>query len=185
MGMGEEILIAVGLSVNTCAIAVDKGLTFHTVRLRQILWLALWFGVLQAVMMLGGLWLGLLLSAYRLTCGNQVSFFLLSFVGGRILWETFSKSASIANPTSPSPSSLASAIGINAFLVGLALSLLAGTSVFSTVVWIVVLTFLLSMLGMGLGGLLGAKYRAAYQVAGGMIVVGVGIRLLLAYFDTL
>lgn len=183
MKIGETILLAFGLSMDACAVAVCKGLACRTVRLRQILLTGLWFGGFQAGMPLLGFLFGFAFRRYILSFDHWVAFGLLVFLGAKMLWEAFSKDDfSVSTSFAPREMAMAAvATSIDALAVGVTLSLLPNIHICPAVLLIGTVTLLLSALGVGLGNLFGTKYKTVARVAGGMILIGMGCKILLEH----
>uniref|UniRef100_UPI00163DD5BD manganese efflux pump MntP n=1 Tax=Klebsiella pneumoniae TaxID=573 RepID=UPI00163DD5BD len=91
MGIGELLLIAVGLSADAFAVSLCKGLCMKKLNSRHALIIALFFGAFQAVMPLMGWAAGIRFRSYIENYDHWVAFALLSFIGFKMLWEAFEK----------------------------------------------------------------------------------------------
>lgn len=181
MGIGETLLLALGLSMDAFTVAVCKGLACHTVRLRQMLATGLWFGSFQALMPLIGFGCGVALRDLISAYDHWFAFVLLTFLGGKMLWEAFHQKEQAASNSSFAPGEMATmalATSIDALAVGVTLALLPEAHLCLTVLLIGTVTLLLSVLGVGLGALFGAKHRMAAHLLGGAALVSMGIKLL-------
>ncbi|MBQ9132015.1 MAG: manganese efflux pump [Clostridia bacterium] len=183
MGIGETLLLAFGLSMDACAVAVCKGLACRTVRLRQMLITGLWFGGFQALMPLIGYWCGVAFRRQISAYDHWIAFALLTFLGGKILWKLFQKEEAPAD-ASFAPREMAAmslATSIDALAVGMTLALLPDIHIYPAVLLIGAVTLVLSALGVGLGGILGAKYQTVARVVGSIILIGMGCKILLEH----
>lgn len=187
MGFIELFAIAVGLSMDAFAVAVCKGLCTKRASLKHFLIVGLWFGGFQALMPFIGYWVGSLFSEYIEAFDHWVAFALLSLIGINMLREAFSKddecSCSREEKNEFAPAKmivLAIATSIDALAVGIALSFdLAGNEILPAVLLIGVITFALSVVGVKVGNLFGAKYKSKAEIAGGVILIGIGLKILL------
>ena len=87
MGFFEIFMIGVGLSMDACAVAICKGLNMHRLNQMQTLVIALFFGGFQALMPFLGWLLGRQFEAYITSFDHWIAFALLTFIGGRMIWE--------------------------------------------------------------------------------------------------
>lgn len=186
MGMGELMILALGLSMDACAAAVCKGLASRVIRLRQMLITGLWFGGFQALMPLIGYGCGVAFRRQISAYDHWIAFVLLAFLGIKMLWELLQRKESPAS-ASFSPREMAAmalATSIDALAVGVTLALLPNIRICPAILLIGTVTLILSALGVGLGGMLGAKYQTAARVVGGIILIGMGCKILLEHLTT-
>ena len=188
MGFIELFAIAVGLSMDAFAVAVCKGLCTKRANLKHFLLVGLWFGGFQALMPFIGYWVGSLFSGYIEAYDHWVAFALLSLIGINMLREAFSKedeecSCSREEKNEFSPMKmfvLAIATSIDALAVGIALSFdLAHNEILPAVLLVGVVTFVLSVVGVKVGNVFGTKYKSKAEIAGGIILIGIGLKILL------
>ncbi len=187
MSLVELLLLAVGLAMDAAAVAAARGLAVGAVRARHLFLVAVFFGGAQAVMPLLGFLLGQQLGPLIAAIHHWVAFALLAFLGGRMIKESFhadddadEDTAAAADPFAlATMAALAVATSIDAFAVGLVLPTL-GATLLGAVVVIGVVTALLSMLGLALGARLGAHLGSRLDLLGGVVLVGLGVRFLIA-----
>ncbi len=91
MGFFEIFMIGVGLSMDAFAVAICKGLNMHRLDQMQTLVIALFFGGFQALMPFLGWLLGRQFEAYITSFDHWIAFALLTFIGGRMIWEVAPK----------------------------------------------------------------------------------------------
>ena len=91
MGFFEIFMIGVGLSMDAFAVAICKGLNMHRLDQTQTLVIALFFGGFQALMPFLGWLLGRQFEAYITSFDHWIAFALLTFIGGRMIWEVARK----------------------------------------------------------------------------------------------
>lgn len=191
MGVAELILIAAGLSMDAFAVAVCKGLNMTKLNYRHAFVIALFFGVFQALMPLIGWFLGTQLADYITAVDHWVAFALLAFIGGRMIAEAMKPDDGRENwPATKGLDIkelfiLAIATSIDALAVGITFALLPDTSIVLSVSLIGAITFVLSFLGVAIGNRFGAKYEKKAELAGGVILVLIGLKILLEHLGVL
>ena len=191
MGVAELILIAAGLSMDAFAVAVCKGLNMTKLNYRHAFVIALFFGVFQALMPLIGWFLGTQLADYITAVDHWVAFALLAFIGGRMIAEAMKPDDGRENCPATKGLDitelfiLAIATSIDALAVGITFALLPDTSIVLSVSLIGAITFVLSFLGVAIGNRFGAKYEKKAELAGGVILVLIGLKILLEHLGVL
>ena len=184
MGVLELFLIAVGLSMDAFAVAVCKGLGMEKVRRRDALALAVFFGGFQALMPLIGYLLGSRFAAYIERWDHWIAFVLLAFIGGSMIRESRESTEERA-PRGERVSlrelfTLAVATSIDALAVGVTFAFL-GVQIVPAVALIGCTTFALTLAGVWVGHLFGARYKSRAELTGGIILVLIGVKILLEH----
>lgn len=183
MNIGELFIIAVGLSMDAFAVAVCKGLAMKKSNFSQMAAIGLYFGIFQAVMPLGGYFLGNSFSDKIISFGHRVVFALLVMIGAKMIWESLAKYKADES-TANSPTAffvmlpLALATSIDAFAVGVGFAFLK-VNITAAVVFIGSITFSLSVAGVKIGNIFGLKYKSKAELAGGIVLILMGIKILL------
>ena len=187
MGFSELLLIAVGLSMDAFAVAVCKGLKMRRLDIGKTAVIALFFGGFQALMPLIGCALGKQFEHYITSIDHWIAFFLLLFIGGKMIIESFKKDKdSEEKPEYEEKLDLkeltlmAVATSIDALAVGVTFAFLQENILTSITV-----IFILSALGVGVGHKFGAKYKNKAELCGGIILVLIGIKILLEHLGVL
>ena len=186
MGIGEIILIGIGLSMDAFAVAVCKGLGLRRFDGRYACIIAGFFGVFQAFMPLIRWLLGSRFSAYIERYDHWIAFLLLAFIGGNMIRESREKT----EPTSEEGSRvsyrelliLAVATSIDALAVGVTFAFL-NVQILPAVCVIGVTTFLLSLGGVAVGTYFGIRYKSTAELFGGVILLGIGLKILLEHLQ--
>ena len=80
---------------------------------------------------------------------------------------------------------LAVATSIDALAVGITFALLPGVNIAAAVALIGGTTFILSVLGLKAGNIFGAKYKSRAEIAGGVILILIGLKILLEHLEVL
>lgn len=187
MGITELFLIAVGLSMDAFAVSVCKGLSTGWLKSRHYLAVGAWFGGFQALMPAIGYLLGSSFEKYITRYDHWIAFILLAFIGGNMLKEGFSKEGETVN-SSFRPSAmavLAVATSIDALAVGITFALLPDVNIFAAVLFIGIITFILSCIGLKIGNVFGLKYKSRAEIAGGAILILIGLKILLEHLGVI
>ena len=185
MGFLELFLIAIGLSADAFSVSVCKGLNTRKLNLKHAYLIALFFGVFQAVMPLIGYLLGTGFSEYIEKFDHWIAFALLAFIGGKMVIEAIREKDGGPEEKTDALSTgeltvLAVATSIDALAVGITFAFLK-VNILPSVLLIGVTTFALSLGGVLLGNRFGAKYKTKAEVAGGVILVLIGLKILLEH----
>ena len=182
MSLAELFILAVGLSMDAFAVAVCKGLALGKVRFRQMLIPGLWFGVFQALMPLIGWFLGSRFEKYIVSVDHWIAFVLLAGIGVNMIREALKDEDSDqdASLSLKAMLPLAVATSIDALAVGITFAFLQ-VRIVPAVSFIGCITFLLSMLGVKIGSVFGARYRKGAEIAGGVILILLGVKILLEH----
>ena len=188
MGLVELFLLAVGLSMDAFAVSVCKGLSTQKLKWKHYLTIGLWFGGFQALMPTIGYFLGSTFEAYITSVDHWVAFVLLSLIGGNMLREGLSKETSEERNSSFSFKTmlvLAVATSIDALAVGITFALLPDVNLPAAVSLIGATTFILSAVGLKVGNVFGLKYKSRAEIAGGIILILLGVKILLEHLGVL
>lgn len=178
-------LLAVGLSMDAFAVSVCKGLAMNKITVRQAAVVGLWFGGFQAGMPTVGFLLGRAFASYVNAVADWIAFILLVFIGANMIREALSGKEEAAD-ASLAPGKmlvLAIATSIDAFAVGVSFAFMEiGGLIIPAVLFIGVTTFALSVAGVKAGNVFGARYKARAELAGGIILVLLGIKIIVEHY---
>ena len=183
MGLIELFVLAVGLSMDAFAVSICKGLATKEVSVKQMCLAGLWFGGFQALMPLIGYLLGSAFAKAITSFDHWIAFALLAFIGGNMIKEAFSKAEDEEVNDSFGVKTMfimAIATSIDALAVGVTFAFLS-VQIVPAVSFIGIITFVFSFVGVKLGNLFGAKYEKKAQLAGGIILILIGVKLLLEH----
>jgi manganese efflux pump family protein len=183
MNFTTILLIATGLSLDALAVAVTYGLATKTDRVRGALLLACFFGGFQAAMPVLGWLLGHSVRDLIAAYDHWLAFGLLLFVGGKMIHESFRTESSVNSEKSyglKTIFALALATSIDALAVGLSFSFLE-VLVFWPALIIGLTTFFLTIFGFVLGQRLGHFFENRLELAGGLLLVAIGSKILLSH----
>lgn len=184
MGFIELFLIAVGLSMDAFSVAVCKGLNMRKINYKNMYIIALFFGGFQAVMPLIGWLLGRQFEKYITSFDHWIAFALLAFIGGKMIIEALKHDSDDDEKNDKLDIKelfiLSVATSIDALAVGITFAFLQ-VNIIPSVTLIGVTTFALSLLGVLLGNKFGSKYKSKAELAGGIILVLIGLKILLEH----
>lgn len=192
MSFMELLLLAVGVSMDAFAVSVCKGLAMKKTTLKEELTCGLWFGGFQAIMPLIGYFLGILFADAIEAVDHWVAFALLGIIGVNMLKEAFSQEEeeTSADMSVKTMFVMAVATSIDALAVGISLAMaglpIGGSEgIFSAVLQIGLCTCILSAIGVKIGNLFGSRFEKKAQMAGGVILILLGLRILLEHLGIL
>ena len=189
MGFGELFLLAVGLSMDAFAVSVCKGLSVKKAGLKESAICGGWFGGFQGLMPLIGFFLGTLFASAIEAFDHWVAFGLLAIIGINMLKEAFEKECECCDKNADFSVKtmfvMAVATSIDALAVGISLAMAGDVNIVVAVLLIGVTTFLLSGLGVKIGNIFGNRFEKKAQIAGGVILILLGIKILLEHLGVL
>ena len=192
MGSIELLLLAIGLSMDTFAVGITIGLTMKKPTIKKFLIVGLYFGVFQAGMPVLGYLLAVQFADLVVAYSPWIAFALLGFLGGKMIVGSFRKTGSSEvdcknrilfdevplGPRKMLP--LAVATSVDALAVGVSFAVLR-ISVLPAVSLIGMVTLIVSMIGVKIGNLCGIKFKPKAEILGGVILIGIGLRILLNF----
>lgn len=185
MGLIELFFIAVGLSMDAFAVSICKGLACREQNLRHNLLAGLYFGGFQGLMPAIGWLLGVRFSAAITSIDHWIAFVLLSVIGVNMIRESRGQEEDVDCSFTPRAMlPLAVATSIDALAVGVTFAFLK-VLILPAVIFIGVTTFLLSAIGVRVGAVFGARFRSGAELAGGVILVLMGLKILLEHLGIL
>ena len=187
MGIGELLLLAVGLSMDAFAVSICKGLAMKKATLGAELTCGVWFGGFQALMPVIGFFLGTLFAEAIQAFDHWVAFGLLALIGANMLKEAFSTEEETADADLSIKTMflMAVATSIDALAVGISLAMAGGVNIWLAAIFIGLCTCLLSAAGVKIGNVFGSRYEKKAQIAGGVILMLLGIKILLEHLGIL
>ncbi len=188
MSFFELGLIAVGLSMDAFAVAVCKGLGMQRIEKRDALLLGLFFGGFQALMPLLGYLLGSSFAGYIERWDHWIAFVLLAFIGGNMIRESCEGEEEDCGCYEPlryrELFTLAVATSIDALAVGVSFAFLY-VPIVPAVSLIGCTTFVLTIAGVCVGHIFGARYKSRAELTGGIILLLIGGKILLEHLGVL
>ncbi len=182
MGITELILLSFGLAMDAFSVSVCKGLSMKKIDYTGGIATAGAFGIFQAGMPLIGYFLGSRFETYITSVSHWIAFLLLGIIGGKMLVE-----AMLGDETDAPEEYhlhygelliLALATSIDALAVGIVFAA-AEMNLLLSVSVIGIITFLLSFAGIIIGNRFGGRLGEKAEIAGGVILILIGVKLLL------
>lgn len=183
MNIAELLLIAVGLSADAFAVSVTNGMCMKNVKKGWTFLIALTFGVFQGIMPLLGYFLGSTVSSFITKYDGITALVLLSFVGGKMVFEGVSKHR---HPDEKKETLMTFSIlmvqgiatSIDALAVGVSFAAVDVNIVFSALV-ICAVTFVFSLAAVLVGKKFGDLLNKKAEIVGGLILIGIGLKIFL------
>ena len=181
MGLVELFLIAVGLSMDAFAVSVCKGLSVRKIRPIHLLLAGLYFGGFQFLMPVIGWLLGVRFEHLIQSVDHWIAFGLLSIIGLSMIRESRSGAEELNDDFGfRTMLLLAVATSIDALAVGVTFAFLQ-VRILPAAGLIGLTTFLLSALGIRIGSVFGARFKSGAELAGGVILILIGLKILLEH----
>ena len=185
MGIGALILLAVGLSMDAFAVSVCKGLAMKKATLKAGMTCGLWFGGFQALMPLLGYFLGKTFANAIQAVDHWIAFGLLAVIGINMLKEAFGGCDECeeqdADLSVRKMFPMAIATSIDALAVGISLAMAGDVNIWVAIALIGVITCVLSAMGVKIGNVFGSRFEKKAQIAGGVILILLGVKILLEH----
>ncbi len=181
MNFIELFIIAVGLSMDAFAVSICKGLSVKRIQPIHPLTVGVYFGGFQALMPLIGYFFGIRFQALIANIDHWIAFVLLALIGGNMLREAFGEEEDVdASFSFTTMFPLAVATSIDALIIGVTFAFLQ-VHILPAVLFIGITTFIFSAAGLWVGNIFGAKYQQKAEVLGGIVLIGMGIKILLEH----
>ncbi|MBV4424730.1 manganese efflux pump MntP [Clostridium tyrobutyricum] len=204
MNVLELFIISIGLSMDAFAVAICSGLAMTKLTIKKASTVGLYFGIFQGVMPLIGYIFAKQFANKIMAFDHWIAFVLLCFIGGKMIVESFKKEGCTDRtcptetcvdrkcPGGERPSRkeaslkpvemlpLAVATSIDALAVGISFAFLH-VNIVSATLFIGIITLILSMLGVKIGNIFGARFKSKAELTGGIILVLMGLKILLEH----
>ena len=186
MGFIELFLIGVRLSMDAFAVSVCKGLNMREkLNYRHACIIALFFGGFQAIMPLIGYFLGVNFESLIKSFDHWIAFVLLGFIGGKMIYEAVTEKDDEEENGNGTLNikelfMLAIATSIDALAVGITFAFLS-VNIWNSVSVIGITTFILAFIGVIIGNKFGTRYKSKAEIAGGVILILIGTKILLEH----
>ncbi len=185
MGVVELLSIGVGLAMDAFAVAVGKGLSMKRLSLKNAGLVGFYFGFFQALMPVIGYFLGIGFKDYITSIDHWVAFILLGLIGANMIKEAFGDEEDVDDDLSfKTMLILAIATSIDALAVGITFAFLQVNILYAALI-IGVTTFVISVIGVKIGHVFGLKYKSKAEIAGGIILIAMGCKILLEHLNIL
>ena len=191
MGFGELFLLAIGVSMDAFAVSICKGLATRKAGLREMGTCGIWFGGFQAMMPLIGYFLGTLFAAAIVSFDHWIAFGLLALIGGNMLKEALGKEECEECESENGDFGfktmfvMAVATSIDALAIGVSMALAGNVNIWIAITLIGITTCVTSALGVKIGNVFGSKFKKKAELAGGIILILLGLKILLEHLGIL
>ena len=181
MSLWELLVIAVGLSMDAFAVSVCKGLSVQKVKPKHYLIVAAYFGGFQALMPLLGYLLGVRFEAMVANVDHWIAFVLLGLIGANMVRESKAGEEKLDDSFTVSTMLLlAVATSIDALAIGVTFAFL-GVNIVEAIILIGITTGIISGVGLKIGNVFGSRYKSKAEMAGGIVLILMGIKILVQH----
>ena len=185
MGFLGILLLGIGLSMDAFAVSVCKGLAVRRADVKTALVCGAWFGFFQMLMPLIGYLLGQQFERFITTFAPWIAFLLLVLIGINMIRESFGEGEKCSDSIKfKEMFVLAIATSIDALAVGVSFAFLQ-VKIVPAISFIGATTFVLSMIGVKMGNVFGSRYRSKAELAGGIILILIGLKIILEHLGVL
>lgn len=186
MGMFELIAIGVGLSMDAFAVSICKGLSLQKMNWKHAVKAGIYFGGFQALMPLIGYLLGSQFQSMITQIDHWIAFLLLFFIGGNMIKGSMETEVETVNDSFGWKAMLllAVATSIDALAVGISFAFLQ-VNIIAAISCIGITTFLFGAAGVKIGNVFGTKYKSKAELAGGIILIIMGTKILFEHLSIL
>lgn len=187
MGTFELLATAIALSMDAFAVAVCRGLSAGKADIKEMSITGAWFGGFQGLMPFIGFLLGSAFRKYITPVDHWIAFALLGLLGANMIKEAFSSEEECTDSSLGFRVMLVMAVAtsIDALAVGITFAILPDVNILLAVGSIGAITFALSMAGVKIGSVFGAKNKKHALLAGGIVLLLIGVKILLEHLELL
>lgn len=188
MSLLAIFMLAIGLSMDAFSVAICKGLSMKKITVAKMLVVGTWFGLFQAMMPLIGYYLGSAFSSAIVKIDHWIAFVLLSFIGINMIKEALEKEVETPGDKNTETENLsfkemlilAVATSIDALACGITFAFLK-VNIWVAVSLIGATTFVFGFCGVKIGNIFGVKYKSKAELAGGIILIVLGVKILIEH----
>lgn len=182
MNIISIIIIAIGLSMDSFAVSVTNGLIIRDLNAKRILTISFSLTIFQALMPLIGWFAGIGIEKYINEFGHWIAFSLLSFIGLKMIYDGLKKNEIVKDNELKILTLIGQsfATSIDAFVVGVSFALL-NLSIVIPMLIIGLITFIVSIIGLLLGKYLVERIGKKVEIFGGIVLIGIGIKILIEH----
>lgn len=191
MGIIELLLIAVGLSMDAFAVSIGDGLSMKKSDTKAALAIAFSFGLFQALMPTAGYFLGSAFESVIKEFDHYIALIFLGFIGGKMIFDGIKEIWAKKKGQDAEEKEFklgfatliiqAVATSIDALIVGVSFAALQDVNIWTAVLLIGIITFILSLIGIFFGKKFGQLLGSRAEIAGGIILVGIGLKVFIEH----
>ena len=174
------LVLAIGLSMDSFAVSISCGLAEQKVTFGHAVKISFAFAFFQGVLPLLGWLMGTELKVFVESIDHWIAFFLLTYLGGKMIYESFrnDRNEKVTNIYSfRHILTLSIATSIDALVVGFSYAMAETGKIFGGVLIIGSVTFFFSMLGIRIGKDVGNQLGPKVELLGGIILFGIGLKI--------
>ncbi len=182
MGYIQLVLISIGLAMDAFAVSICKGLCLKDITFKKSLKVGLYFGGFQALMPVIGFVLGDFFANFLVSIDHWVVFVLLVIIGVNMIFETITNNQDNYDDQINLRSMFipALATSIDALAVGITFAFLK-VNLLLAITMIGIVAFVFTAFGVRIGNSVGKKFENKAKILGGLILIGIAIRILLEH----
>lgn len=184
MNLAELFILAVGLSMDAFAVSICKGLSLGRTKAIHSVTAGIYFGGFQALMPFTGYMLGIRFQSLIQSIDHWIAFVLLCFIGVNMIREAKDSEECSAAMDFRAMFPLAVATSIDALAVGVTFAFL-DVPIIPAITLIGLTTFAFSAAGVKIGSIFGTKYKSGAEIAGGVVLIIIGSKILLEHLGIL
>ena len=178
------IILAIGLSMDSFAVSISCGLTEQKISFRHAAKISFSLAFFQGILPVAGWYMGTEIKGYVEDIDHWIAFLLLLFLGGKMIYESFEKGDGSKTTDIYSWKhiiTLSIATSIDALVVGFSYALASSRNIFGGALIIGAVTFFFAMLGIRIGKDVGCSFGPKVELLGGIILIGIGLKILLQH----
>lgn len=179
----SAVVLAIGLAMDAFAVSMCKGLAVKKLKWKHMIITGLYFGIFQALMPTIGYFLGTSFEKYISSVDHWVAFILLGIIGVNMIRESMSKCEECDEHKDDfsfkAMFPLAIATSIDALVAGIGFIGAGDLNVPLTIFLVGLITFATSAIGVKIGNLFGSRYKSKAELAGGIVLVAMGLKFLI------
>ena len=176
--------IAFGLAMDAFAVSIAVGSRLERLSLRPLFRLSFHFGLFQFLMPVIGWFVGSQIARFIHRYDHWLAFVLLGYIGAKMIYESFTRTDNSLLPTDPTRKwsliLLSIATSVDALAVGFSIALLSVSILFPSLI-IGLIAASMTAIGMVFGRTLGARFGKVMELAGGVILIAIGIEIVLSH----
>ena len=181
------IILAIGLSMDSFAVSIGCGLAEQKISFRHAARISFSFAFFQGLLPVMGWFMGTGIKEYVEGFDHWIAFILLLFLGGKMIAESFKQDNEGGMTDIYSWKhiiTLSIATSIDALVVGFSYALASTSNIFGGALIIGAVTFFFAMLGIKIGKDVGSSHGPKVELFGGIILIGIGIKILIQHLFT-
>ena len=181
--MNETLLIlAVALAMDSVAVSIAIGSKYRDLLFNRTLFISGVFGFFKGAMPLAGYLIGISFAEYVQAFDHWIAFFLLSGLGIKMLYEAYKNEfdEEVADLSTKTLITMGIATSIDAMAIGVTFAFLQ-SDILSASALIALVTFVLCIIAVFIGKKLGSLLESKAEILGGLILIGIGTKILLEH----